>query len=295
MKIKKNKEENINEVSKKNIKDFSKKKILMNILYYKIFLGMCIFVNIGLFIFIIIYNNQLKEIESITNIYTREYRKNDNLLNNHQSSIDHKLVNLISNNRKKDFQLAYSFLNKIEFEMVINFISEYYRKNPPQYYENIYEKYKLQLIYQAPSLFDMDFHDFIYILNYLRNSLFIIHTINNKRFGIYVDEPILFNTRKEFISYENRMFIFSFQSKSMHKYIGKGPSLKISPNKFIEIGDEEILIYDNSCKNGGYINYPLKSFEDLNENDNIFTENNGKFDIKIIEIFSFYLDKNKLY
>ena len=265
----------------------------MNILYYKIFFGLCIFVNIGLFIFIIIYNNQLKEIESITNNYTREFRKNDDFLNTHYSSIDHKLVNIISNNRKKELQFAFSFLNKIEFEMVINFVTEYYKNNPLQYHENIYEKYKLQLIYQASSSFDIPYKDFINILNYHRNSLFIIHTIDDKRFGIYVDEPIIFNKNKEFISYENRMFIFSFQSKSMHKYIGNGPSMKISQNKLIEIGDEEIIIYDNFYNNGGYINYPLKSFEDLNENDNIFTQNNGKFDIKNIEIFSFYLDKNK--
>ena len=224
MKIKKNKEENINDISKKGLKDFSKKKILMNILYYKIFFGMCIFFNIGLFIFIIIYNNQLKEIESITNIYTREFRKNDNLLSEQYSSIDHKLVNLISNNRKKDLPFAYSFLNRIEFKMVINFISEYYKKNPLQYHENIYEKYKLQLIYQSSSSFDIPYNDFVTILNYHRNSLFIIHTINNKRFGIYVDEPIIFNKKKEFFAYENRMFIYSFQSRSMHKYIGDGPS-----------------------------------------------------------------------
>ena len=293
MKIKKNKEENINEESKNVLKDFSRKKILMNILYHKIFLGMCVLVNIRLFIFIIIYNNQLKEIESITNIYTTEFSKSGKFLNDQRSSIDHKIVNLISINRRKTNLFAYSFLNKIEFEMVQNFIIEYYRNNPLQYDENIFENYKLQLIYQSSS-FDNSFLDYAYILNYHRNTLFIIHTTDNIRFGIYVDEPIIFSRNKDFVSNENRMFIFSFQSKSMHKYIGKGPSLKINKHKILEIGNEEIVIYENFYNNGGYIDYPLESFEGLNEHDNIFTQINGKFDIKNIEIFSFYLDKNRL-
>lgn len=294
MKIKKNKRNNINEISKNSIKDFSNKQILANILYHQYFLGICIFVNIGLFIFIILYQKQLKEIEFITKRNSREYLKNNYNLNEQRNSIDHKLVNLLAVTRKRNIQFANSFGKKIEFDMVKNMITEYYRENPLHYDENIFDKYKLHLIYQSTS-YNSNYKDLKDILNYHRNSLFIIHTVRGKKFGIYVDEPIIFNSDKEFISNENKLFIFSFESKSAHKYIGIGPALKINKKKFIEIGDEEIIIFDNFYNNGGFIDYPMKSFENLNEYDNIFTSENGKFDIKYIEIFAFYLDENKFF
>ena len=294
MKIKKSKEKNINETSKNAIKDFSKKQIITNIFYHKIFLGMCIFINIGLFVFIILYQKQLKEIEFITKMNTREYRKNNFDITEQRNSIDHKLVNLIAVTRKRNIKFAYSFENQNEFETVKNMITEYYRENPLQYDENIFDKYKLHMIYQSAS-FNSNYNHLKDILNYHRNSLFIVHTVRGKKFGIYVDEPIIFNSEKEFVSTENKLFIFSFKAKSMHKYIGKGPALKISKKKLIEIGDSEIIIYENFYNNGGFIDYPLKNFENINEYDNIFTSENGNFDIKYIEIFAFYLDENKFY
>lgn len=294
MKIKQNKQDNINENSKNALKDFSKKQIIMNILYHKIFLGMCILVNIGLFIFVILYQKQLKEIHFITNKNTREYRKNNFDLTEQRNSIDHKLVNIIAVNRRRYLQFAYSFENKNEFNMIKSMISEYYRSNPLQYDENIFEQYKLNLIYQSTSL-TSNFDDLKDILNYHRNSLFIIHTVRGKKFGIYVDEPIIFNYDKEYISNENKLFIISFEAKSIHKYNGNGTALKINKKKFIEIGDGEIIIFENFYNNGGFIDYPLKSFEGLNEYDNIFTFENGKFDIKFIEIFAFYLDEKKFF
>ena len=71
--------------------------------------------------------------------------------------------------------------------------------------------------------------------------------------------------------------------------------MKINKKKFIEVGDGEIIIFDNFYNNGGFIDYPMKSFENLNEYDNIFTSENGTFDIKYIEIFAFYLDENKFF
>ena len=293
MKKKLNKEENINKKSKETLKEFTKKQISTNILYHKIFLVMCLVINIGLFIFIIIYKNNLHKIESITEIYTKEYRKNNYFLEETRATIEHKIINLISINKRKDFCLSYSFLNQTEYDMVINFVVEFYKDQPHKYLKDI-DKYKLKMIYQSSSD-DINFIEIQNILNYHRNTLFIIETLENKKFGIFVDEAIIFNKENEFISKDNSMFIFSFQSKTMHKYIGNEPSLKINEKYFFEIGNKEIIINNYFYNNGGYINYPLKYFENLPENNNIFTEKNGKFDIKNIEIFSFYLDENKFY
>ena len=284
MKIKKNDEKNINKNSKSAIQDFQKKQILTNILYHKIFLGICAFVNVGLLIFIIMYKNQLQKIELLTKKYTREYQKNEETLEERRSSIDHKLVSIISISKKSnDICFAYSFENKTEYEMVINFIIDFYINNPLNSI-NI-SKFKLQLIYQSTAD-GPDFDTFSHILNFQKKTLFIIDTLEDKKFGIYLDEMIIFEN-KEFVSKENKMFIFSFQSKQMYQYIGKGPGLKINKKNILEIGNEEIIIYNNFYNNGGYINFPLKGFKGLNENENIFTEGNGKFDLKKIEVFTF--------
>ena len=281
MKVLKNKNEKINLYAKNAIKNFNAKRIISNILYHKIFLGMCLIINICIFIFILIYNNQIQKLEALTNRYTKDFMKNDNFLNEQRSSIEHKLVNLISINKRNNLLFAYSFANKSEYEMIINFIREYFNSE-----DNI--QFKLQLIYQSCS-FDNSYLNKVDILNNQIISLFIIQTLDDKKFGIYFEEPILFNEKNEFISTGNRLFIFSFKSKSMHKYIGKGPALKISKNKFIELGDEEIVINGYFYNNGGYINFPLKNFENLNGKDNIFTQKKGNFDIKNIEIFSINL------
>ena len=282
MKIKRNDEKNINKNSKVAIKDFHKKQILTNILYHKIFLGMCAFVNFGLFIFIVMYKNQLQKIELLTKKYTREYQKNEATLEERRSTVDHKLVNIIAISKKSnDICFAYSFENKTEYEMVHNFIIQFYVNNPLESID--IGKFKLQLIYQSTSD-GPDFDTFKNILNFQKKTLFIIDTVENKKFGIYLDEMIFFENI-EFISKENKMFIFSFQTKKMYKYIGKGPGLKINKKIILEIGNEEIIIYNNFYNNGGYINFPLKGFKGLNEN--IFTEGKGEFDLKKIEVFSF--------
>jgi hypothetical protein len=282
MKIKRNDEKNINKNSKVAIQDFQKKQILTNILYHKIFLGMCVFVNVGLLIFILMYKNQLQKIELLTKKYTREYQKNEETLGERRLTLDHKLVNIMSISKKSnDICFAYSFENKTEYEMVYNFIIQFYINNPSNSID--IGKFKLQLIYQSTTD-EPNFDVFSHLLNFHKKTLFIIDTVEDKKFGIYLDEMIFFENI-EFVSKENKMFLFSFQTKQMYKYIGKGPGLKINKENILEIGNEEIIIYNNFYNNGGYINFPLKGFKGLNEN--IFTEGNGKFDLKKIEVFTF--------
>ena len=56
------------------------------------------------------------------------------------------------------------------------------------------------------------------------------------------------------------------------------------------MGDDELIIYDEYLTNGGYIEFPLKSFDFSTINENVLTNENGKFKIKNIEVYSFYED-----
>ena len=50
-------------------------------------------------------------------------------------------------------------------------------------------------------------------------------------------------------------------------------------DKMINIGDDDIIIYQDYFQNGGEINFPLKSFD--------LSTTNKKFDIQNIEAFFF--------
>ena len=96
MKLNKYEEDKIDDNSKIAINDYNSKKISMNIFYYKIFIAICILANIGLLIFIFLYQNKIDEIEFLTNNYSTQSKQKDELYNQLQSSIDNKLTNLIA-------------------------------------------------------------------------------------------------------------------------------------------------------------------------------------------------------
>ena len=125
MNSKKHKEININEESKIALDDYNTKKISMNIFYYKIFLGLCIISNIGLFVFILIYQNKIKEIDSLTKSYSSKSKNEEEKYDKQQSKIDNKLTNLIAISERRNIFFSYSFLNKSEYDLAKNFILEY--------------------------------------------------------------------------------------------------------------------------------------------------------------------------
>ena len=51
------------------------------------------------------------------------------------------------------------------------------------------------------------------------------------------------------------------------------------------VGNDEIVVYTGYLTKGGFINFPLNSFD--NNNKNVLTGQNGKFFIRNIEVFSF--------
>jgi hypothetical protein len=64
--------------------------------------------------------------------------------------------------------------------------------------------------------------------------------------------------------------------------------MQFNKDKLISLGKEELIIYNDYFTKGGYINFPLQSFDFSNVNNNILTGENGKFSIRNIEVYSFY-------
>ena len=74
----------------------------------------------------------------------------------------------------------------------------------------------------------------------------------------------------------------------MYEYIGYNKtSFSIKKDKLIVLGDDELVINNNYYIDGGYIKFPLKSFDLYNVNKNIFTGENEKFCVRYLEVFFF--------
>ena len=291
MNSKKHKEININEESKIALDDYNTKKISMNIFYYKIFLGLCIISNIGLFVFILIYQNKIKEIDSLTKSYSSESKNEEEKYNKQQSKIDNKLTNLIAISERRNIFFSYSFLNKSEYDLAKNFILEYHHNVSNINFEQIDLIYKIKMIYQSASDY-FSYVDLVKLLNYRKNALIIVNSLEDEKFGIFLDEKIMFDKESKLISQGKKCFLFSFNSKKKVNFIGEKNGIKINDTteSIFIIGNEEIVIYNYFYNFGGRINYPLNSFEKLEEGKNDFINIKGMFDIKNLEIFEVYFN-----
>ena len=291
MNSKKHKEININEESKIALDDYNTKKIVMNIFYYKIFLGLCIISNIGLFVFILIYQNKIKEIDSLTKSYSSKSKNEEEKYNKQQSKIDNKLTNLIAISERRNIFFSYSFLNKSEYDLAKNFILEYHHNVSNINFEQIDLIYKIKMIYQSASDY-FSYVDLVKLLNYRKNALIIVNSLEDEKFGIFLDEKIMFDKESQLISQGKKCFLFSFNSKKKVNFIGEKNGIKINDTteSIFIIGNEEIVIYNYFYNFGGRINYPLNSFEKLEEGKNDFINIKGMFDIKNLEIFEVYFN-----
>ena len=293
MKLNKYEEDKIDDNSKIAINDYNSKKISTNIFYYKIFLAICIFLNVGLLIFIFIYQNKIQEIEILTNKYSTQSKQKDELYNELQSIIDNKLTNLIAISERRNIFFSYSFLNKSEYDLVKNFIIEYHQNNTILNKELLKTdtKYKIKLLYQSASDY-FSYVDLVNLLDLRKNALLIINTLEDEKFGIFLDEYILFDKYGKLVSEGKKLFLFSFKLKKMLKYIGEDSGLKIDDKSeiILTVGKNEIIIHNYFYSFGGSINYPLISFEKINGLENNFLNINGKFEIKNIEIFEVNFD-----
>jgi len=291
MNSKKHKEININEESKIALDDYNTKKISMNIFYYKIFLGLCIISNIGLFVFVLIYQNKIKEIDSLTKSYSSKSKNEEEKYNKQQSKIDNKLTNLIAISERGNIFFSYSFLNKSEYDLAKNFILEYHHNVSNINFEQIDLIYKIKMIYQSASDY-FSYVDLVKLLNYRKNALIIVNSLEDEKFGIFLDEKILFDKESKLISQGKKCFLFSFNSKKKVNFIGEKNGIKINDTteSIFIIGNEEIVIYNYFYNFGGRINYPLNSFEKLEEGKNDFINIKGMFDIKNLEIFEVYFN-----
>ena len=186
MKIQTNKKiNNINEESINSLKDFRQKQIETNIKYHIIFIFLLILINIGLIIFIIFYKNKINSIKSKTNLYNSQLNSKDETLASTNNILMHKLVNIASLNEYGLVRFSFIFEKSEEFKTIQNIIYDFRKgidkKEIPTQNRNTF------LLFQGMT---DDEKTFIDRISYFWNLAIFIETINEKKFGIFIDDLI---------------------------------------------------------------------------------------------------------
>ena len=285
MKIKSNKNNNINEKVKEMLKDFHKKQIQLNIKYHKIFIIFMVLINISLIYFIFIYKAKIKKIKNLSSSHYSKIENKNKEISRNNSTLSHKLLNIAAQSVKGVMRLSFIFEKSEEFNTIKRLIYDYKVKKGDFKIE--LEKRIVYLLYQNVVDSD-DYNSFMNKIDLFGNIFIFIQTEEGNKFGIYNRNYVIKDHRNEFESKSNNILLYSFETKKLYEFIGDlTKSLAFKTDNLLILGDDELVIYNNFCKRGGYINYPLKSFDLSNENKNILTGKNGKFSIKFLEVFYF--------
>ena len=278
-----NKNNNINETSKTTLKQYRQNQILTNIKYHKIFLILSILVNIGLITFIIIYKTKINEIKNLATKHSTNINSKDKELSTKHSSIDSKIVNIAILNKSGIFRFSIIFGKSDEFNDIKNIISNYINKNNSENNLSIYTFF----LYQSGVDAD-DYRSFMERISFFENILICVQAEKGNKFCIFFKKIIVPNNDNEFYADTKDIFLYLFETKKVYNFIGDNKkSISFKKDKLICLGDDEFVIYNEYWTKGGYINYPFKSFDLSNVDINALTEQNGEFNIKYLEIYSF--------
>lgn len=87
------------------------------------------------------------------------------------------MTNLIAFREKRNLFFSYSFINKTEFDMVKKIIIDFHETN----WVNKVKNYKIKIICQSASDY-FTYVDLINLLNYDKNVLFIVNSLENEKF-----------------------------------------------------------------------------------------------------------------
>ena len=285
MKIQKNKDNNISEESKNALKNYKQSQINSNIKFHKIFLVLIVLVNIGLIFFIFFYKSKISEIKNLSYTHTSKINLEDMQIVTQKSSLYKKMVNIASIGSFDAFRFSFIFDKNEQFRNLKKIIYDY-RKESGDQLPNLDELRSI-FIYQGITDSD-DSIIFIEKISYFEGIIIMIHTINGEKFGIFHKGVITPNNKHKFDSDCKDVFLFTLESNKIYKFKGKKNSFHLNKDKLMSLGDDELVIYNNYFSQGGYIDFPLKSFDFSTYNNNILTKEKGIFKIRNIEVFCFF-------
>ena len=283
MKIKKNLD-NISEESQNALKNFRQNQIKTNIKLHKIFLILIIIIDIGFLFFILFYKSKISTLKKLTNIHTSDIDKEDTNLGTQRISFYKKLVNIASIGSFGRIRFSFIFDKSEDFQNMKKIIYDYKKEIGDKV--STVENLETQFLYEGFTDSD-DYISLIDKIDYFNDIAIIIYTKDGTKFGVYHNGEISPDNKYKFDSDCKDVFLFTLDNNKIYKFKGKKNSFHLNKKIFFSLGDDELVIYNEYFLNGGYIDFPLKSFDFSTINNNILTKKNGKFEIKNIEIYRF--------
>ena len=286
MKVQKNKNNNISEESKQSLRDFRQQQINSNIKLHKIFLIFTIIINIGLIFFIYFYKSKINNIKKVSNLYSNKIYSQDSQIFSKKNTLYKKMVNIASLGELGAFRFSLIFDKSEEFQNIKKIIYDY-KKEKGEKVPNFEEIYTY-FIYQGSTDSD-EYSIFMNKLFYFEGITIMIETSEGKKFGIYHRGIINPDKKKKKVDSDCKdVFLFTLDSNKIYKFKGKSNSIHFNKKYLLSLGDDELVIYNEYFTNGGYIDFPLKSFDFSTVNSNILTGQNGKFGVKNVEVYIFF-------
>ena len=280
----------INQDSIQSLKKFRENQVKNNVKLHLIFLVLISIIDIGLIFFIISYKSKISSLKSKTNNNDNLINTNKDLIEKNNNDIAHKYVNIIAMNTPGSFRFSLLFETSQEVKKIQNKIIEFYKDKNRSIDIN---KIKMHFLFQCI----MEGDTFMELRNKIdmsSNTLILIESDNNIKFGFYFEKPILFYQNEGFKDSDNNCFLFSFNHEGIFKCIGNGEKIKINYDEnMLVIGEDDIIIKNNFLlydEKRGIDNFPYKAIDTSTINKNIFTNSDGKFSIVGLEIFSFEFD-----
>ena len=278
--------ENINEESINAMMEFRQKQIQSNIRLHIIFFILVFLLNIGLFIFIIVYKSKISEIKRKTSNNSLSINSDKDSIIRNENQIQHKIVNIIANSFEGYCRFSYIIENSKELNTIKNYIVEFYKGKNMNLENNMYMYFSYQGIVDGDS-----YSTFREKAKYGYYNLFLIKSDDKYRFGFFSENLLTLDEDDKYTYKENDCFLFSFQKEGMFKCIGDKKKLQIveDDNGMLIFGDNDIIIKNNYLmydKKMGVINFPFKSFDVSTINSNIFASTNGEFHVNDIELYS---------
>jgi len=258
------KNENMNKESILSIKEFRKKQIQTNIKIHIFVLIMMVIINTILIIFIIYYKSKVRELTSKTNINSVNLTQGTYYIKSLESSLLHKMVNILSSSSNIYGTAHFSFLLETSEEV-----------------QSIKDSIKSCIGFHNPQLipaYESNIQDelsstFLNSMKYWLEFLIIVGAKTGEKFALFF---------QDYQSSAHKCFLFSFKNKKHYECKGKNV-LQINHDYPFNIGNYDIIINKEFKTNGGEINFPFKIFDIQEENE--FSKLNGHFDIKDIEIY----------
>ena len=195
------------------------------------------------------------------------------------------MVNIASIGCFDSFRFSYIFDNSEQFHNIKKIIYDYSKQKREKISD--YEKILTFFMYQGTTDSD-EYSIFIDKISFFEGIIILIKTTEGKKFGIYHRGLITPNEKNSFDSDCKDVFLFTFDNNKIYYFKGGKYSIHFNNKHFLSLGDDELIIYNNYFNNGGYIDFPLKSFYFPSISNNILTNKNGKFGVKNIEVYCFF-------